>query len=384
MKKLIKTISILLLLTLALPVMVACGEENGDNGDGTGNPPTPPTCSEDCTFYATEWFDAEKHFPKKLECFDNSKHVVERTKIEISTPEELMLLASDLNEHKYIGTTEILIVKDLDLGSKMWNPINLNVISSSKYNDEELVIDGNSKTIKNLTMRQDFSGSAGLFGSVAGNIGLYVKNLTLDNAKIYGDVLDVNGNMQGSEKGVGAIVGLPRYIKKDIIIENCTVKNSVIKGGHWCGGLIGYCSKIQTQAEDFPKILVSITETVMENCEVESKGSAGAYIGHAGGCKNIKVDVFNGSIKNCDITSTGDSTIKAGALIGTIGLAEVDINMEIGLIENVTVISGGQENAERFIYGRFGGSADAEYASLTVNGSLVVPKLREGSANDYI
>ena len=362
MKKFFKLISILLLLTLALPFMIACGEKDAD-GDNTGNTPTPPTCNENCTFIATEWFDTAKHFPKKLECSTNSSHVVERTKIEISTPEDFMLLASDLNEHKYIGTTEILIVKDLNLGSKTWNPINLNVTQSSKYNDEELVIDGNGKTIKNLTMNQDFSGSAGLFGSVSGTVGIYVKNLTLDNARIYGDLLDTNGN-----RAVGAIVGLARGIKKDIIIENCTVKNSIIKGAHWCGGLVGYCCKELTLIESLPKISISITETVMENCEIESIGSAGAYIGHAGGCRNVKVDVFNGAIKDTSITSTGSSTIKAGALIGTIGLAEVVINMDVSLIENVTVISGGEENSTRFIYGRFGNKEDAKYASLTVNG----------------
>ncbi len=378
MKKFIKTISILLLLTLALPFMIACGEQDAD-GDNTGNTPTPPTCSENCTFYAIEFFDEAKHFPKKLECSANPKHVIERTKIEISTPEDLMNLSIETNEHKYIGTTEILIVKDLDMSSKRWNPINLSVTTISKYNDKELVIDGNGKTIKNLTMNQDFSGSAGLFGSVTGKVGIYVKNLTLDNAKIYGDVLDANGDC-----GVGAIVGLARRIEKDITIENCTVKNSIIRGAHWCGGLVGYCCKELNLIESVPKVSISITETVMENCEVESIGSTGAYIGHAGGCRNVKVDVFNGAIKETSVTTTGDSTIKAGALIGTIGLAEVVINMDKSLIDNVTVISGGVENSVRFFYGRFGNSSDAEHASLKINGSVIVPTLLEGSEKDYI
>ena len=365
MKKLFKCLAIILLLSLTILSLFACTNEPHGEDPLDGH-----VCDENCTLTATEWFDNYKHYPKTLLC--DSGKTVRRSKIEIATANDFILLASDLKASNFVGITEFIFTNDIDMAGKVWEPIDFRITKSSSYYDTVLDFDGNGKTIKNLTMLEDYSYNAGIFGEVNGAVGFTFKNLTLDGAKIYGDVEDSMGSTSGSEKGIGAFIGAPRGIEKDIIISGCTLKNSEIKGAHWAGGFLGYVSKEKmTTTLDTGKVLVSITDSTVENSSIISKGSAGGIVGHAGGCRNIKMTANSVTVKNSTITCLGSSKIKAGSFVGTVGLAQITITNST-FTEN-TVVSGGQENTIRKYYGRFGGASDVEFGRLSVNGQTIDP-----------
>ena len=58
MKKLIKTVVVLLVLLFTLSFSMACGEDAS----------TTHVCDENCTYTITERFDNYKHYPKALKC----------------------------------------------------------------------------------------------------------------------------------------------------------------------------------------------------------------------------------------------------------------------------------------------------------------------------
>lgn len=364
MKKLIKIITLLFILTLTVSFAVGCNIDNDD-----ANPPeTGHTCNEDCTYTATEWFDDYRHYPKTLKCNQDSSVIVRRTKIEISSADEFLLLSKDLKDGNYVGTTDFLFTKDIDMSGKVWTPIDFRVSKAHAYYEMTLTFDGNGKAIKNLTMSQNYEFSAGIFGEVTGEINFVFKNLTIDGAKIYSDTLD-----QSSNRGVGAFIGLPNAIKGNITVSNCTLKNSEIKGAHWAGGFFGYIRK-ENPDRDTGKIIVKIENSSVESTTIESKGSAGGMIGHAGGCQNVKILATNVTVKNSTVTSLGSSTIKSGAFAGTIGRAQVTLTTTESFSGN-TVRSGAQENTQRIYYGRFGDSTDIESGRLSVNGNAVTPQV---------
>lgn len=367
MRKLIKTVTILLVLLLTLSFSMACGG-NDDIDNGT----TPPThvCDENCTYTITEWFDNYRHYPKALKCNVDESVTISRTKIEISSADEFMTLAEDLIARNFIGTTEVLFTKDIDMAGKTWTPIDFRITKNSDYDGTVLSFDGNGKTIKNLATSDNYLSSAGIFGEVSGNVGFTFKNLTLDSAKIIGDLED--SNAEPNQKGVGAFIGLPKGLLGNVTITNCAVKNSEIKGAHWAGGFLGYiCKETATTTIDTGKILVNISNSTIENSSVVSQGSAGGIVGHAGGCVNVKMTATGVTVKNVTINSQGSSKIKAGSFVGTVGLAQITITNSI-FLDN-SVISNGQKNVDRVYYGRFGGEFDAEYGRLSVNGTTITP-----------
>jgi hypothetical protein len=131
MKKLIKILALIFAITLTLSLCVACGETPPD--DSKDQETEEVLCDGNCSYTITEWFDALKHFPKTLVCDKDETHNIVRAQIEISTAEELMLVASDLVGGAYIGTTKISIVKDIDMLGKTYTPIDLRITNSSRY-----------------------------------------------------------------------------------------------------------------------------------------------------------------------------------------------------------------------------------------------------------
>ena len=136
--------------------------------------------------------------------------------------------------------------------------------------------------------------------------------------------------------------------------------------------MFGYiCKEKVTTTTDTGRVLVSISNSTVENSSIISKGSAGGIVGHAGGCRNIKMTATVVTVKNSTITCLGSSKIKAGSFVGTVGLAQVTVTNSTFTAN--TVISGGQANTSRIYYGRFGGASDVEFGRLSVNGETIYP-----------
>jgi len=200
------------------------------------------------------------------------------------------------------GNVTVEILSDVDLTDVDWNPV---TVSDPGY--PVVTVEGNDKTITGLNDM--------LFaGTWAGGSGLIIKNLTIANSAIVNDKDDTQGTV-----GVGAFIGFPQA-SATITLENCHLKNSSVEGGHWTGGLIGYAAGYA--GTDGP-VFMNLT---IKNCSVTGstitgKGSAGGIIGHGSGNAWTNVVIEATTVSGNTITSTGSSTNKAGAVMGTIGAA---------------------------------------------------------------
>ena len=108
----------------------------------------------------------------------------------------------------FVGKT-VTLTADIDLNNVEWVPIG----GSDKYdNNFAGTFDGGEHTISNLKVNN--SSYAGLFSTMCGGA---IKNLTIDGANL------------NSNHFAGAIIAWMEQGGKDFIIENCHVKNAIIK-----------------------------------------------------------------------------------------------------------------------------------------------------------
>lgn len=200
------------------------------------------------------------------------------------------------------GNVTVTILKDVDLTGVTWNPV---TVSEPYY--PVVTVEGNDKTITGLTDM--------LFaGTWAGNSGLIIKNLTIANSTIVNDKDDAKGNV-----GVGAFIGFPQA-SATITLENCHLKDSKVEGGHWTGGLIGMAGGYN--GTDGPVFMnLTIKGCSVTGSTITGKGSAGGVIGHGSCAAWTNVVIEETIVSDNTITSTGSSTNKAGAVMGTIGAA---------------------------------------------------------------
>ena len=184
-----------------------------------------------------------------------------------------------------------------------WTPISVD----GSVGNGTLTINGNGHKITGL--------NAPLVANTwAGKSNCIIKGLTLEKANIVVDENDEEGNV-----GVGAFISVPSA-SETIILEDCKLIDSTVKGGHWAGGLIGVSGGYN--GSDGP-VFENVT---IKNCSVtgsiiESKGSVGAIFGHAAWDNATHVEITGCTVTGNTVTSTGSSNNKAGSLMGTVGCA---------------------------------------------------------------
>ncbi|MBR6748659.1 MAG: hypothetical protein IKM07_06945, partial [Clostridia bacterium] len=200
------------------------------------------------------------------------------------------------------GDVTVEILDNIDLTGVEWNPV---TVSAPGY--PKVTVNGNDKTITNL---DDM-----LFaGTWAGSSSLIINDLTIAESNIVNDQEDSKGTV-----GVGAFIGFPQA-SATITLNNCHLINSRVEGGHWTGGLIGYAAGYA--GNDGPVFMnLTITGCSVTGSTITGKGSAGGVIGHGSGNGWTKVVIENTEISGNTISSTGDSSVKAGSVVGTIGAA---------------------------------------------------------------
>lgn len=200
------------------------------------------------------------------------------------------------------GNITVEILRDVNLNGVDWNPV---TVSANGY--PVVTVNGNNKTITGLNDM--------LFaGTWAGKSGLIINDLTIKDSNIVNDADDAAGTV-----GVGAFIGFPQA-SETITLINCHLVNSIVKGGHWTGGLIGYAAGYA--GNDGPVFMnLTIKDCSVTGSTITGKGSAGGVIGHGSGNGWTKVVIENTTVSGNNITSTGSSTNKAGSVMGTIGAA---------------------------------------------------------------
>ena len=144
----------------------------------------------------------------------------EEVAIEISSPEQLALLARNVNNGDTYEGKYLVLTADIDLGDHLWIPIGL-VADDTQVGSFSGNFNGNNHTISRLTIFKDkgfnLSGpyTCGLFGLMSGNL----SNLSLTDAVISSRIGVIGGlcalnsgrisncSVQGVLRGVGVITG---------------------------------------------------------------------------------------------------------------------------------------------------------------------------------
>lgn len=379
-----KRLLVLLLASMMLFAFVACDDNtpdppaaeeptptpenpdkpDPDNPDNPQEPEEPAECVHAQLKDVTEWFDGENgHYPKSGVCALCDEKVT-RENIEISTAEELMTLAKDMDkETAYdLGCYTISIIADIDMTGKDWSSPRLNGYNDP-HNKKDFVINGNGHTISNLTAGNgETKEHQGFIGSTWSAVTLTINNLTLENATITANKGEWNG------PGIGGFVG---YIDSSALVEitNCNLVDSKITGGHWAGGVYGYAAGYDVEGNG-----PVLAETKINGCRIENvtitgdDSSVGGVMGHAGGNPNTKITVTDTVVTGCTITTenTGGS-IKAGSVLGTNGVGDVTLT---GVTETDNkVTNNGVSNDKPYGRLEFGENKDG---SLTIDGDSVL------------
>ncbi len=202
------------------------------------------------------------------------------------------------------GSGEIVVEihADVDLTGTDWNPV---TVSAPGY--PCVTVNGNGHTISGLNDM--------LFaGTWAGKSGLIINDLTIADSDIQNDVNDTKGTV-----GVGAFIGYPQA-SSVITLNNCHLVDSKVSGGHWTGGLIGMAGGYN--GNDGPVFMnLTINGCSVVGNIITGKGSVGGVIGHGSCAAWTNVVISDTVVRDNIIISTGDSNVKAGSIMGTIGAA---------------------------------------------------------------
>lgn len=191
--------------------------------------------------------------PYEISCARHLKNINKNTAISVEAPERRVV-------GNYILTADIAL-------SGNWTPI------ASAQDCFVGSIDGNNKTISNVTIRLSESTQETNIGFIKQFHGT-VKNLTLSNVNITGSI------QNDKDVWVGAFAGYSQYLD----IENCKVSGTINVTGNsvYMGGFTGQASDILAQA-------------CVNNIKITGTGTVGGLVGVVNGGKMIECS-HNGSL----------------------------------------------------------------------------------------
>lgn len=179
---------------------------------------------------------------------------------------ELAWVAQQVNDKTadFAGKT-LTLYRDIDLGSKSWQPIGSNDVHSITVSSTTGIpafcgtFEGNGKTVRNISVNK-VADAKGFFGRV-GDGGI-VRNLTIEQVAIPAADADVQDK---AGKWVGGLAGT---IDNNVTLESCTAKNVTIDapGMYRIGGLVGFWNNGGTK-----------TTTTLSKCAVDGASLRAGY-----------------------------------------------------------------------------------------------------------
>ena len=291
-----------------------CGSVVGmSSGTVTGN------TAQDCTvYYSTdndEQIGGEIAGKRANGVSDNTaNNVTVVRQLAVATAEQL---SAALNATYSVDTT-ILLTDNINLADVAWGAHALN-----GSNNAQLTIDGNGKTISNLTSytyaKKGGFNSNGLVTSIgAGFSRVVFKNLTVANATLTND--------GGESAATGVFVGNTNTV--EIAFDNCTVTGAKIDCYKWAGGFVGYAQDVNTD-----KKTITFNNCVVIDSEIKTTDSSvGGLVGH--NCTDLTITgckIMGYSTIVC-AEDRNNNVAKAGYLLGT-------ANQGNTTISNITVDS---------------------------------------------
>lgn len=202
---------------------------------------------------------------------------------QISTPEELALLASDINSarsDRHYSGAYFKLTADLDLSAYRWIPIG-NGQGYSSFQSFQGIFDGDGHTITGLYVNEtEGCRVAGLFGHLnGGHYNAEIKNLTVSGAQIITWNTNVDYDNDPSMSGILAADATGSNVR----IENCHVSGTVT-GVAYAGGMTGYS-------------LYAAYENCSADVTVVGYAQTGGFVGVA----------YDSSFQDCSVKGTVSS-----------------------------------------------------------------------------
>lgn len=199
---------------------------------------------------------------------------------QISTPEELALLAKDINSarsDRHYSGAYFKLTADLDLSAYRWIPIG-NGQGYSSFQSFQGIFDGDGHTITGLYVDEtEDCRVAGLFGHLnGGHYTVEIKNLTVSGAQIITWNTSADYNNNPSMSGILAADATGSNVR----IENCHVSGTVT-GVAYAGGMTGYS-------------LYATYENCSADVTVVGYAQTGGFVGVA----------HDSSFRDCSVTGT--------------------------------------------------------------------------------
>ena len=230
--------------------------------------------------------------------------------------EELKHFRDNVNNgNTYSGET-VYLGAVIDLNNESWTPIGPNADDTNKFKG---IFDGNNHTILKLNVQTGTGyAAAGFFGALNGT----AKNFIIDGATV--EHISAPGTGGGTDNGIAVVAG---SIYPSGTIENVTVKNAIVEGNRYVGGIAGY-------------VYGSINGCTVESSELSAvpdnlSGSSdnGDKVGGIVGYISTRDNGGNGGITDCTVK---DVTISGYRNLG--GIAGTSDKSPTGCtVENVTI-----------------------------------------------
>lgn len=206
----------------------------------------------------------------------------------ITTVDELMQFAADVNAGAYDGKTDAVVSleSNLDLSGKTWtsigcadNDANVPHFFSGKFY-------GNGHTISNL----DFSDAYGMIEYESYGFFGYIENAEISGLTVQGSV-----NATGSRKysDFGSIVGA----SNKSTIRDCVSDISFTNSDNYLDGSIGLCGFAMDSTFEHCQSKGSISVTRTDNGVASL--NVGGIVGYAGGTSEIRYCVNTADIEVC-------------------------------------------------------------------------------------
>jgi predicted ribosomally synthesized peptide with SipW-like signal peptide len=247
------------------------------------------------------------------------------------------------------GDSVVTIDEDITLAEgETWTPVSVDGYHGAGV----ITINGNGHTIKGLNAPL-------IAGGFAGESGIVINELTIDNAMI-DDIY--------ADQGLGAFVCSIDSMPK-IELNKCHLTNSTITStsGARVGGLIGWTAGYDNPNDGPVDTYITVTGCSVENCTITAAGSVGAIIGHAGSNPATYHMIKDCEVKDTSLHSTDDGGWRVGVVVGTANVGEVtitNITQSGNNISQVNKIAPEHSN----LYGRF---VPGSTGTLTIDGTTI-------------
>ena len=180
----------------------------------------------------------------------------ERTDLEISLPEDLMIFAHAVNNGDLSGRADLTVrlTADLDLTGFRWVPIG--------FGEAEFagLFDGGGHTIRGLTIQKKGPGNYGLFGAVSG---------TVQNVAAAGTIQNLAGDPHSA---LGGIVGE----LSGGVVRNCAAEFTVDGGGEPLGLFAGGVAGVVEQG--------GLVQNCRSSARMKNVQAHFLYLGGVAGC----------------------------------------------------------------------------------------------------